>query len=41
MLMEDVLKYPSKVLSEQQRNRFFEDGCLVVEGLVPSPGASP
>ncbi len=36
MLMEDVLKHPAKVLTEQQRNRFFEDGCLVVEGLVDS-----
>lgn len=34
MLMEDVLKHPTRVLSEEQRRRFFEDGCLVVEGLV-------
>ena len=34
MLMEDVLKHPTRVLSEQQRRRFFDDGCLVVEGLV-------
>ena len=34
MLMEDVLKHPTKVLTEQQRNRFFEDGCLIAEGLV-------
>ncbi len=34
MLMEDVLKHPTRVLSEEQRRRFFDDGCLVVEGLV-------
>jgi ectoine hydroxylase len=34
MLMEDVLRYPARVLSEAQRKRFFEDGSLVVEGLV-------
>lgn len=34
MLMEDVLKHPTRVLSEAQRRRFFEDGCLVVPGLV-------
>jgi ectoine hydroxylase len=34
MLMEDVFKHPTRVLSTEQRNRFFEDGCLIVEGLV-------
>ncbi|NIO39256.1 MAG: phytanoyl-CoA dioxygenase family protein, partial [Burkholderiales bacterium] len=34
MLMEDVLKHPSRVLSKAQRKQFFDDGCLVVEGLV-------
>lgn len=34
MLMDDVLKYPARVLSEQQRKQFFEDGCLIVEDLV-------
>lgn len=34
MLMEDVLKHPANVLTAQQRDRFFEDGCLVVECLV-------
>jgi len=32
--MEDVLKHPTRVLSEEQRRRLFDDGCLVVEGLV-------
>ena len=34
MLMEDVLTHPTRVLSDVQRRRFFDDGCLVVEGLV-------
>jgi ectoine hydroxylase len=34
MLMEDVLKHPTRVLSEAQRRRFFEDGCLVVPELI-------
>ena len=34
MLMEDVLKHPSRILSEKQRRQFFEDGGLVVEGLI-------
>jgi ectoine hydroxylase len=34
MLMDDVLKHPTQVLSETQRRCFFEDGCLVVPGLV-------
>lgn len=34
MLVDDVLGHPTRILSEAQRKQFFEDGCLVVEGLV-------
>ena len=34
MLMHDVLEHPPRVLSEEQRQRFAEDGFLVVERLV-------
>lgn len=34
MLMEDVLKHPARELSKAQRQRFFEDGCLLVPGVV-------
>ncbi|ANK82824.1 MAG: hypothetical protein TEF_19990 [Rhizobiales bacterium NRL2] len=34
MLMEDVLKHPTTVLSKAQREQFFEDGCAVIEGAV-------
>lgn len=36
MLEVDVLKYETTVLSKQQREQFFEEGCLVVEGLIES-----
>ncbi len=32
--MEDVLKHPTRVLSKEQRSRFLEDRCSVVEGMV-------
>lgn len=34
MLMEDVLKHPTRVLTKQQREQFFEEGCLVVENVA-------
>ncbi|MEX0759188.1 MAG: phytanoyl-CoA dioxygenase family protein [Tistlia sp.] len=34
MLTEDILKHPTRVLSESQRERFFEEGCAVVEGVA-------
>lgn len=34
MLAEDVLKHPVRVMSEAQRQRFFDDGFLVLEGAI-------
>ena len=34
MLMQDILEHPTRVLSAAQRQRFFDDGFLVLEGLV-------
>lgn len=34
MLMEDVLKHDTTVLTRAQREQFFEDGCAVIEGVV-------
>lgn len=34
MLMEDVLKHPTRVLSKRQREQFVEEGCLVVEDVA-------
>lgn len=34
MLAEDVLQHPVRVMSEAQRQRFFDDGLLVLEGVV-------
>jgi len=37
MLREDVLKHPTRVLTEAQRARFFADGFLVLPDYVPAP----
>lgn len=34
MLTQDILKHPTRCLSEAQREQFFEDGCAVIEGAV-------
>jgi ectoine hydroxylase len=34
MLEADVLKYETTVISNQQREQFFEEGYLVVEGVI-------
>ncbi|WP_416897660.1 MAG: phytanoyl-CoA dioxygenase family protein [Minwuia sp.] len=34
MLEEDVLKHSPTVLTKAQQEQFFEDGCLVVEGVA-------
>lgn len=34
MLMEDVLKHPTTVMTKAQREQFFEEGCGVVEGVA-------
>ncbi len=34
MLPQDVLKHSARVLTETQRQRFFDDGVLVLEGIV-------
>ena len=34
MLAEQVLRTPSRVLSEAQRRQFFDEGCLVIENAV-------
>ncbi|WP_417513165.1 phytanoyl-CoA dioxygenase family protein [Minwuia sp.] len=34
MLVEDILKHPPAVLSGDDRDRFFDEGCLVVENAV-------
>ena len=34
MLMRDVLKHPCRTMSQDQRERFVEEGCAVVEGLI-------
>lgn len=34
MLMQDVLKYPTRVMSQAAREQFFEEGCAVVEGAI-------
>lgn len=34
MLMQDVLKYPARVMTPAQREQFFEEGCGVVEGIA-------
>jgi len=36
MLREDVLKHPTRVLSEAQRARFFADGFLILPDYVPA-----
>lgn len=35
MLIEDVLKYPARTMSEATREQFVEEGCCVVEGVIP------
>ena len=34
MLAEDILKHPAKVLSQAERERYFETGYLLVESFV-------
>lgn len=34
MLTEEVLKHPAKVLTEAQRAAYFEDGFVLVEGMI-------
>lgn len=34
MHVDDILKTPPQVMSEAQRQRFFADGCLVLESVV-------
>lgn len=34
MLVPDILKHPTQILSASQREQFFEEGCLVVEGVA-------
>lgn len=34
MLTEEVLKHPTKVLTEAQRAAYFEDGFVLVEGMI-------
>lgn len=34
MLVADVLRHPARAMSEAQRARFFDDGCLVLPGVV-------
>lgn len=36
MTPEDILKQPARVLTQAQRERYFEDGFVSVEELVPS-----
>ena len=36
MKLEDILSYPPKVLSEEQRNQYFRDGYLLLPGFVSS-----
>lgn len=35
MLKHDVLKHPTNVLTNAQRDQFFEEGAVVVEGAIP------
>jgi ectoine hydroxylase len=35
MLKHDVLKHPTNVLTAGQRDQFFEEGAVVVEGAIP------
>jgi ectoine hydroxylase len=34
MLKHDILKHPSRLLTKAQRERFFEEGAVLVEGAV-------
>jgi ectoine hydroxylase len=35
MLEQDILKHPTSILSDAQREQYFEEGAVVVEGAVP------
>ena len=37
MKRQDVLKHPATVLTEAQRQQFFDEGFLVLPGYVPEP----
>ena len=37
MLRQDVLKHPTRVLTQAQRERYFADGFLVLPEYVPAP----
>lgn len=34
MLMHDILEHPTRILSHAQRRRYFENGFLVLEGVI-------
>jgi hypothetical protein len=34
MLAQEILKHPTRGLTGDQRDRYFEDGCAVVEGVA-------
>jgi ectoine hydroxylase len=35
MLEQDILKHPTSILSATQREQYFEEGAVLVEGVVP------
>jgi hypothetical protein len=35
MLEQDILKHPTSILSAAQREQYFEEGAVLVEGAVP------
>ena len=36
MTPEEILSYPSKILTQEQREHYFEFGFVGIEDLVPS-----
>ena len=34
MLTQEVQSYPAKILSEEQRQDYFDNGCVLLKGLV-------
>ena len=34
MLTQEVQSYPAKILPEEQRQDYFDNGCVLLEGLV-------